>query len=74
MPELRQNVDWLLNQCEKELIDNKKALKYHKNHIKTLEQEEQKLKILCQKESEEISTLNEILEVVEELEELHEKI
>jgi hypothetical protein len=73
LPELGQNVDWLLNQCEKEPIANNKDLNHHKHRIKILEQEEQKLKILCQKESEEISTLNEILEVVEELEELHEK-
>ena len=63
MPELGQNVDWLLNQCEKEPIANNKDLNHHKNRIKILEQEEEKLKILCQKESEEISTLNEILEV-----------
>ena len=73
MPELGQNVDCLLNQCEKEPIANNKDLNHHKNRIKILEQEEQKLKILCQKESEEISTLNEILEVDEELETLHEK-
>ena len=73
LPELGQNVDWLLNQCEKEPIANNKDLNHHKNRIKILEQEEEKLKILCQKESEEISTLNEILEVDEELEALHEK-
>lgn len=73
LPELRHNVDLLLDQFEEELIANDRALKYHKNRVEVLKKEEEKLSILCQHESSEINTLNEILEAVEKLEVLHEK-
>ena len=65
LPELRHNVDLLLDQFEEELIANDRALKYHKNRVEVLKKEEEKLSILCQHESSEINTLNEILEAVE---------
>ena len=71
LPELRHNVDLLLDQCEEELIANDRALKHHKNRVEVLKREEEKLALLCQHESKEISTLNEILEAVEKLEALH---
>ena len=52
---------------------NDRALKYHKNRVEVLKTEEEKLALLCQQESKEISTLNEILESVEKLEALHER-
>ena len=41
--------------------------------MEVLKTEEEKLALLCQQESKEISTLNEILESVEKLEALHER-
>ena len=73
LPELRHNVDLLLDQCEEELIAHDRALKHHKNRMEVLKTEEEKLVILTERESGEIKTLNEILEAIEKLEALHEK-
>ena len=40
LPELRHNVDLLLDQFEEELIANDRALKYHKNRVEVLKKED----------------------------------
>ena len=73
LPELRHNIDLILDQCEEELISTDRSLKFHKNRIEVLRQEEEKLAVLCEREQNEIQTLNELLEAVEKLESFHEK-
>lgn len=73
LPELRHNIDLLLDQCEEELISTDRSLKYHKNRIDTLQKQEETLAVLCQREKEEIETLQELLEQVEHMEEINAK-
>ena len=73
LPELRHNIDLLLDQCEEELISTDRSLKYHKNRIDTLQKQEETLAVLCQREKEEIETLQDLLEQVEHMEEINAK-
>ena len=71
LPELRHNIDLLLDQCEEELISTDRSLKYHKTRIETLQKQEENLAVLCQREKEEIETLQQLLEQVEHMEEMN---
>ena len=71
LPELRHNIDLLLDQCEEELIANDRSLKHHKSRMEMLRTEEEKLAVLCQREKEEIATLRDMLQAIEKLETLH---
>ena len=73
LPELRHNIDLLLDQCEEELISTDRALKHHQNKIEVLQNEEEKLAILLDKEKKEMNTMKALLELVEELESRHQK-
>ena len=73
LPELRHNIELILDQCEEELISNDRSLKFHKNRIEVLQKEEEKLAVLCEREQNEIQTLNQLLVAVEKMESFHNK-
>jgi tuftelin-interacting protein 11 len=71
LPELRHNIDLLLDQCEEELITTDRTLKHHKNRVEVLQREDEKIEVLLERERHEISTLTGVLESVEKLEAMH---
>jgi tuftelin-interacting protein 11 len=71
LPELRHNIDLILDKTEEDLITADRKLKHHRNRIEVLQQEEEKLNTIVEKENLEISTLEDVLALVEKLETAH---
>ena len=71
LPELRHNIDLLLDQCEEELISTDRALKHHKDRVEVLQNEEEKLAICLEREKKGLDTMNLLLGHIEELEAKH---
>ena len=68
LPELRHNVDLILDKCEDQLISADRSLKHHKNKKEVLLEEEEKLSALVEREKKQIKTLEDVLAEVEKLE------
>ena len=68
LPELRHNVDLILDKCEDQLISADRSLKHHKNKKEVLLEEEEKLSVLVEREKKQIKTLEDVLAEVEKLE------
>lgn len=47
LPELRHNIDLILDKCEEDLISADRQLRHHKNRVEVLQQEEEKLSKNC---------------------------
>ena len=71
LPELRHNIDLILDKCEEDLISADRQLRHHKNRVEVLQQEEEKLSKIVEKENKEIHTLEGLLLMVEKLETAH---
>ena len=71
LPELRHNIDLILDKCEEDLINADRQLRHHKNRVEVLQQEEEKLNKVVEKENKEIDTLEGVLGMVEKLETAH---
>ena len=57
LPELRHNIDLILDKCEEDLISADRQLRHHKNRVEVLQQEEEKLSKIVEKENKEILSL-----------------
>ena len=73
LPELRHNIDLILDKCENQLITTDRSLKHHKNKKEVLLAEEEKLSALVDREKEQIRTLEDVLAEVDRLEAVHEE-
>ena len=73
LPELRHNIDLILDRCEDELVTADRKLKHHQNKVQVLAIEEEKLSVLVEKEKKQIETLEDVLSAVEKLEKAHEE-
>lgn len=71
LPELKHNIDLILDQCENELISADRRLKYNRDRIEVLSAEEEKLSSLVERERLQIDTIESVLQAVEGLEEDH---
>ena len=71
LPELRHNIDLILDKCEEDLITADRQLRHHKNKVEVLEREEEKLNRVVEKETSEIKKLEGVLGMIEKLEAAH---
>ena len=51
LPELRHNIDLILDKCEEDLIVADRQLRHHRNKVEVLQREEEKLNKVVEKES-----------------------
>ena len=73
LPELRHNIELLLDKCEEDLISTDRALKHHQSRVTILQNEESKISDLIDREEKELHTLSSLLKEVEMLENQHEE-
>ena len=73
LPELRHNIELLLDKCEEDLISTDRALKHHQSRVTILQNEESKISDLIEREQKELHTLSSLLKEVEMLENQHEE-
>ena len=71
LPELRHNIDLILDKCEEDLIVADRQLRHHRNKVEVLEREEEKLNEIVEKETNEIKKLELVLSMIEKLEASH---
>ena len=73
LPELRHNIDLILDKCEEDLIGADRKMKHLKNRVEVLEEEEKKLSTIVDKERSQISSLEGLLSRIEKLEQAHDE-
>ncbi|KAG8226104.1 hypothetical protein J437_LFUL006733 [Ladona fulva] len=67
LPELQHNLNILVEMCEQDIIENDKRLRYAKDRIVALEQEESSLGKLVSQEKEQVAALESLLSVIESI-------
>ncbi|QQP33031.1 Tuftelininteracting protein 11like [Caligus rogercresseyi] len=71
LPELTHNLDMLVDMCEENIISSDRKVKYHKDRIEVLTNEEEKLSAVVERGANEIKSVKRILEALDFIEEQH---